>query len=258
MKGPNRLVMYTAAIAVALAGLCVLALANNASRRELLCRGVNVNIAEKYHFVTEDDVREFIMRGYGECEGMKLDSIELHRIEEHVRAQSAIRGCEAYITDDGYLNVDIVQREPVVRFQKDGYGFYADCEGFIFPLQDNYTSLVPIVDGEVPITEEKGFKGAPTDENQSRWLKDVIRMVEYMQTHVNWADVVVQMHVNQKGDLVLVPREGRERFIFGAPDELDEKFERISQYYAFIRNSRDDDYYSSVNVKFKGQIVCKK
>ena len=258
MKKSVRLLIRLAVLVAAVAVFCLISLANSISRKDLMCQGVRVMIAEDYHFVTEQDVEEFIMRGYGECTRMKLDSIELYKIENHLVKQSAIQKCEAYITDDGYLNVEIIQRDPVVRFQKGDYGFYADSEGFIFPLQDNYTSLVPIVDGNVPISSPKGYKGAPEDEKERKWLVDLIAMVRYMQASPQWSRNIVQMHVDERNDLILIPREGNERFIFGAPDELEQKFERMGLYYMYILPAKSEGYYSTVNVKYKGQIVCKK
>ena len=79
------------------------------------------------------------------------------------------------------LNIRLTQREPVVRFQKGGYGFYAHCNGFIFPLQENYTSPVPVMDGAVPIKATEGYKGAPGTEEEKAWIAGVISLVQYME-----------------------------------------------------------------------------
>ena len=68
----------------------------------------------------------------------------------------------------------------------------------------------------------------------------------------------VQYHVNPKGDLTLVPREGDEKFIIGKPEGFGAKFGRIARYYEYIKPAMDSTCYSTVNVKYEGQIICKK
>ena len=64
--------------------------------------------------------------------------------------------------------------------------------------------------------------------------------------------------VESNGDLVVVPAEGKERFIVGRPEAIPEKFAKINEYYRRIKPSVEEDMYSSVNVKYKGQIICRK
>ena len=137
-------------------------------------------------------------------------------------------------------------------------GFYADSQGFIFPLQDNYTSRVPIIDGEIPISFESGYKGEPKTEAEKDWLSKVIKLVGFIQGSRTWSDNISQISVRSNGDLVMVPRHGKETFIFGQPVDIEDKFSRIGKYYTTIVPEKGEGYYSTVNVKFKGQIVCRK
>jgi len=227
-------------------------------RREITCNGLKVDIVEPYHFVDEDDVKGYLDTHYGAYIGQRLDSLQLHRIEDILDRQSAILKSEAYTTDDGTLNIRITQREPVVRFQRGDDGFYADVKGFIFPLQDGYTSRVPVIDGDIPLSGGKDYKGAPVGSEETDWMHSVIGMLEYMQRSRIWAENIVQMHVDENGDLVLVPRDGDEVFIFGEPHSVADKFSRIEDYYRFIKPAKEEGYYKTVNVKYDNQIICKK
>lgn len=222
------------------------------------CDGIRLIYADDLRFVSEDDVKAYLDKGYGAYIGQRLDSIKLYKVEKLLNAQSAIANCEAYTTDDGKLNIRLTQREPVLRFQKGDYGFYADANGFIFPLQDNYTSLVPVVDGNIPVHSAPGYKGAPETEAERTWMNGAVNLVNYMSSHKTWEEDIVQMHVDEHGDLILIPREGKEQFIFGSPFDVEAKFGRIEKYYKYIKPSQEDGYYKTVNVKFEKQIVCKK
>ena len=246
MKTKVRILISVAALA-ALAALCALIHAATARERALhTCEGIRVEYADDYRFVTEEDIKGYLDKHYGAYIGQRLDSIALHKVEAILDVQSAVLKTEAYTTDDGMLNIRLTQREPVIRFQKGSYGFYSDVNGFIFPLQENYT------------TAPEGYKGAPESEKERAWLAGVIAMVDYMDKSRIWAENIVQMHVDDDGDIVMIPREGKERFIFGSPADAKAKFDRMSDYYRYILPEKGEGYYSTVNVKFDKQIVCKK
>lgn len=258
MKRKTR-ILITAAILAALVALCAFIHAGTAREKALrTCEGIHVEYADDYRFVSEADIKAYLDKYYGAYIGQRLDSIRLHKVEAILDEQSAILKSEAYVTSDGLLNIRLTQREPVVRFQKEGFGFYADRGGLIFPLQENYSTSVPVMDGAVPINITEGFKGAPETEKERAWMAGVVSLVDYMAKTRIWAENIVQMHVEDNGDIVMIPREGKERFIFGDPSGAADKFDRMADYYRYILPEKGEGYYKTVNVKYDKQIVCRK
>jgi cell division protein FtsQ len=208
-------------------------------------------------FVSKADVKKFLDKEYGEYIGMHLDSIDLAKVEKIIDGRSAVNKSEAYTTRDGMLNVKVTQRTPVVRFQKSDGGFYADAEGFLFPLQSSYASRVQVIDGDIPLKANSGYKGEITDEKERAWLEKVIDLVNYMENSRTWKDKIVQITVCDGGELIMVPREGKERFHFGQPDEIQEKFRKMEKYYTAVVPAKGEKEYSVVNLEYDGQIVCR-
>ena len=227
-------------------------------RAPLKCTGLNVVIADSSmnRFVSKADVKKFLDKEYGEYVGMLLDSIDLAKVEKIIDGRSAVNKSEAYTTRDGMLNVKVTQRTPVVRFQKSDGGFYADAEGFLFPLQSSYASRVQVIDGDIPLKANSGYKGEITDEKERAWLGKVIDLVNYMENSRTWKDKIVQITVCDGGELIMVPREGTERFHFGQPDEIQEKFRKMEKYYTAVVPAKGEKEYSVVNLEYDGQIVC--
>lgn len=243
-----------------LAACLVLAYMSGVScRAPLKCTGLNVVIADSSmnRFVSKADVKKFLDKEYGEYVGMLLDSIDLAKVEKIIDGRSAVNKSEAYTTRDGMLNVKVTQRTPVVRFQKSDGGFYADAEGFLFPLQSSYASRVQVIDGDIPLKANSGYKGEITDEKERAWLGKVIDLVNYMENSRTWKDKIVQITVCDGGELIMVPREGTERFHFGQPDEIQEKFRKMEKYYTAVVPAKGEKEYSVVNLEYDGQIVCK-
>ena len=200
----------------------------------------------------------YLSKGYGNYLGQRLDSVDLAKVENVLEGKSAILKADAYTTPDGYLNVRLRQREPVIRFQKDNNGYYADEKGFMFPLQRNYTSMVPIIDGALPLNVERGYKGEPKTDMEKQWLSEVIQLVNFMQDSRIWAENICQITVTEGGDMIMIPRQGKETFIFGSPVDYERKFEMMGRYYTSILPEKGAGYYKTVNVKYNGQIVCRK
>ena len=228
-------------------------------RAPLKCTGLNVVIADSSmnRFVSKADVKKFLDKEYGEYVGMLLDSIDLAKVEKIIDGRSAVNKSEAYTTRDGMLNVKVTQRTPVVRFQKSDGGFYADAEGFLFPLQSSYASRVQVIDGDIPLKANSGYKGEITAEKERAWLGKVIDLVNYMENSRTWKDKIVQITVCDGGELIMVPREGTERFHFGQPDEIQEKFRKMEKYYTAVVPAKGEKEYSVVNLEYDGQIVCR-
>ena len=230
--------------------------ASRAQRHASTCNTLIISILDsaERNFISKNDVK-ILMAEYGEYIGQRIDDVYLSRMEKILQSKSAILRSEAYITDDGTLHVDVTQRIPVVRFQKGEAGFYADKSGFIFPLQNKFTSMVPIVDGNIPISIDKGFKGDLSSEKERLWVKEVISMIAYMEKGGIWNENISQMTVSPEGNLVLIPREGKERFVFGSPTEVKAKFARIGEYYEAVAPLEKG--YTRVDVRYSGNIICK-
>lgn len=233
---------------------------SNSRKEATVCTCVNIIIKDstESQFVSKTDVEKYIASGYGKCKDMKISSIDLTKIESGIDNQSAVLKSEAYITPDGKLNIEVIQRKPFMRLQKGNKGFYCDSNGYIFPTKTGYSSHVTVIDGHIPLSLEEGYKGKGKNAEEMKWISDMTEMVAYMMDDKVWADDIVQVNVRENGDLILIPREGNEKFIFGKPENIKDKFKLMSCYYTHILPAKGKGYYSTVNVKYDGQIICKK
>lgn len=256
----NTLAVFTLIALIAALGL--LLRANDTHRGKITCEGLKVSYADDYRFVSEDDIKGYLNKYYGSYIGQVLDSVDLAKAEKIIDMQSAVLKSEVFTTykksEGGMLNVRLTQREPVLRFQNGEYGFYIDKTGYIFPLQPNFTAHVPVIDGEIPIKYDPEYKGEAQKEEDKAWLDSVMALMDYIARSKTWREAFVQISVRPGGDLVLVPREGREKIIFGNADNPADKFARLGRYYDSVKPGKGEDFYSTVNLKYKGQIICRK
>lgn len=235
------------------------------ARKELrtrTCQGrgkleVTVTDSLERRFVARADVQEWLDKEYGAYAGLPLDSVDLTRIEKLICSHSAVRECEAWITDNGVLHVQLSQREPVIRLDDGQNACYADETGYLFPLQSRGSVKVPVVSGKIPFEIKKGFKGHLENPEQLLWLSRVIALVDYMDGTV-WEKDIQKISVRKNGELVLYPVQGKEEFLFGPPVRVEEKFKLLTAYYRSVAPSKDPGYYSKVDLRYRKQLVCKK
>lgn len=234
-------------------------IAGSASRTSLKCSRLEVVVADSIRngFVSKADIRQYLDKEYGQYIGIPIDSLDLTKIEKIIDGRSAVMKSQAYVTKDGILHIDITQRRPVVRFQLSNGGFYADEDGFIFPLQRNFASHVQVVDGELPFAANSGYKGKIENPEHEKWLKRVIAVVNYINSSKTWENKFVQIHAEKNGELTLIPRAGQERFLIGQPVRIEEKFRKMEKYYTTIIPEKGKDHYGYVDLRFEGQIVCR-
>ncbi len=242
----RNIVIVVGAILVA-ACLTAVYIAGISLRKPLVCKGLKVTIADSTvnSFISREDVRKFLESEYGHYMEMPLDSLNLDKIENVLESRSAINRTEAFVTKDGFLNITVTQRRPAVRFQGANGGYYADAEGRSFPLQKSYASYVPVVDGRIP---------AITDTAR---IVQTTRLVNFLENDALWKGKFVQIRIDERGDIILVPRDGKERFIIGQPYGIEEKAAKMEKYYTHIIPEKGSGHYKSVDLRFEGQIVCR-
>lgn len=260
MTGKAVRILISSGVVLATIFLLVLLCAvGKERRRSAVCTGVEIDILDstKLGFLSKDDIKRYLSEGGVEVTGVKMDSIDLGGIESLLDDRSAVLKSQAYTTKDGTLHIDITQREPLILFKKGSSSFYADEKGFLFPSSKEYGGKVVVVEGSIPIQVEDGYKGRPATAKEQKWLEDMIAAIKYLRGEKTWKSAIRAITVEGDGDLVLYPVKGKERFIFGRPESIKSKLSRIDDYYRYIVPSKGENYYSIVNVKFDGQIVCK-
>ncbi len=228
-------------------------------RSEEVCKSFKVTLLDSSlnRFVTKDEVVD-IIEGYhnGKTIGMKIDSVKLKDLEMLLNKKSAIKESEVFINRDGTVNIEITQRKPIIRIETLSGGYYIDESGYIFPLIENCTSFVPIVTGNLPvdITEKRELIGKDSVE----WINKFVKLGKYLEQNAFWNAQIEQIYFEKENCAELYTRVGDQKIVFGDIKDIEPKFKKL---YAFYLNALPElgwDRYSSIDLSFKGQIVCKK
>lgn len=228
-------------------------------RANEVCTSVKVTILDSSlnKFVTKKEVVDAVNSfNGGETIGKRIDSMKLKELEVLLGKKSAIAKCEAFITRTGVMNVQITQRRPVIRIEFESGGYYIDETGYIFPLITNSVSYIPVVTGDLPINISPERK--LTGKDSTVWVRKFIELGKFLQNNPFWNAQVEQIYFDTPACAELYTRVGQQKIILGDITDLKKKFDKL---YAFYINAIPEvgwDRYSSIDLSFKGQIVCKK
>ena len=123
-----------------------------------------------------------------------------------------------------------------------------------------YTAMIPTQPNDIatPHSDQGSEKGdlryQVTLDNQQ---PVVISLKEKYRSEF-WKAQVEQINVTKDRQIELVPRVGDHLLILGTADNVEEKLERLMNFYEKGLDNVGWNKYRSISVAYDGQVVCKK
>lgn len=218
------------------------------------CTSLQVVVEGKETFIDQADIATIVNKQYGNVVGKPLREIPLERIERSLMELPYVSKAEVYYEMDGTMRVSVHQRGIVLRvISHSGSDYYVDTEGKKIPTTLKYVPHVLVANGYI----REGL-GTPLEEVESNIVKDLVKIVEHVETSELWSNQVVQLYVNDKRDIVIVPRVGEQDLIIGDAEHLADKLKRLEIFYRKILPKVGSEAYGAVNVKYGDQIICER
>lgn len=253
---------------VLLVGLIVSLGFVNKEQDALLCTGMEVSVDNEndLYFLDKLDVEKLIVNSGDSIKGQPKHSVNVTKIERSLNSHAAIANSEVYVTIDGELRVQVKQRKPVIRiFNTNGDSYYLDETGRAMPLSDKYTARVLIANGSImePYSTRYMYNMKDIQKDSSlqaaSMLDELYAMANYINADEFWTGQIQQIYINEEKEMEIVPMVGDQKIIFGDTTAMDEKFKKLMVFYKQGLNTTGWwNKYSSINLKFKNQIVCTK
>ncbi len=205
--------------------------------------GVDLMDSTEFQFVDREDViRVLQLRGF-KISGMPLDSIDRSGVREAVYDIPEVKDVNVFYTPDGELHISIWQRKPVVRIKSGRLDYYLDEDNLPLPFSPRFTPKVLIITGsdDVTLAQEKLFN-----------LAVFIRQDPFFNA------LVQEIHINKEEQLEIIPRVGEQRIFMGGPENYEWKLTKLMAFYKKALPNLGWNKYSSIDLRFGDQVVCKK
>ncbi len=240
----------------------------NKQQDSQLCNTLDVKVIQEddLYFLDKLDVIQLIKDRGDSIVGQPKVTVNVAEIEKSLNSHADIANAEVYMSINGEVKVEVKQRKPVVRvINLDGDSYYIDSEGTFMPLSDKFTAKVLIVNGVISEPFSKRYKlsiadiGKDSLLNATSMLDEVYAMANYINADKFWSSQIQQIYINDDRDMEIVPIVGDQKIIFGDTTSMDGKFRKLLIFYQQGLNTTGWwEKYSTINLKFKNQIVCTK
>lgn len=217
------------------------------------CKNIEINIknADKQFFINKKDVESLVTKyGSDQLIGKLYEKIDLQEIEQRVLRNRQIKSCQVFRGVEGTLNVDIEQHIPIARIlMSDGRDdVYVDADGSFFPLSDQYSARILLLSGEY-FRNMSNLKSKRQEKN--------LQFISFINEDPFLKAQFTQLDIDANGDINVVPLVGNHIIEFGEPTNIENRLNRLKIFYNQILPVKGWDGFSSVSVKYDGQIVCK-
>ncbi len=247
-----------------IAGLVFFLSFSGSREKELLCTEIRINMKDTLNagFLKQKDIENTLVIEEAEILGYPIGDINIRSLEKILLDNAYISNAEIYSNLNGVLNVDVVQRRPVIRIITPAQrSYYLDREGHIFPEKAGFTPHVLIANGY--FTEDNHLKKVKAihelEENDDyREWKDALELAIFIEESEFWESQIVQVYYNSKGDFELVPRVGAHQIIFGDASEMKQKFKKLKTLYEEGLKYEGWNKYEKINLKYNNQVICTK
>lgn len=196
---------------------------------------VELQESEKVYFIDEKEIRNLIKKSNPT---KKIGDIDIPALEKKISRLPSIDSANVYLNLNGQLNVDIVQRVPVFRLNKNGNDFYVDRKGNEFPVSRIYSHPCMLVTGNVKKEEYIPLAELIDKINQDPFSKKYFIGISKV-----------------KKDFNLLTSEGNFKVEIGNLENIEFKVKGFKTFAEKFLVFQDQNKYNKVSVKYDNQIV---
>ncbi|MEI7499816.1 MAG: hypothetical protein WCK84_05150 [Bacteroidota bacterium] len=231
------------------------------------CKNVVINIDYNAAdvLITKKDIDSILLKTAGMIIGKPLGYINTGSIERSIRKQPYVANVSVFENNEGTIFIYVHQRQPLLRIINNKQeSFYLDKAGYLLPVNQNFSARVLVANGFINDSYKKktGYKvniSALSDSILSdSVITNLYKLSMYISNDTFLKSQIDQIYVNEFCEFELIPRIGNHVIIFGAVDDLDDKFRKLFAFYRLGLNKIGWNKYNHINIKFKNQVVCSK
>ena len=263
MKKILHIVIWT----VLTVGLFILLGFSSLRHKNIVCKHYEILIDYNNTdtFLKISDIEnELLASGYSIID-KTLKEINTNKIEEHLIKDPYIKDADVFSTVEGNIQINIVQRTPLVRIiNKNNNSYYIDSEGSLMPLSNKATSRVLIANGNIKDGYSASINLSGNHENMIKEDKpsDNLQNIYYLATYIDHDEfmksVIDQIYIRKNNEIELIPKVGNQLITFGKIDDLEVKFKKLKALYKEGFRKTGWSQYKTINLKYKNQVVCSK
>jgi cell division protein FtsQ len=253
---------------IGLSGLFVSLAFVSKKDKKIISKNITINIVntEENNFIDETDIKNYLIESNSLSLNKTKENINVYQIEKNLNTHPAIENSEVSTDVNGDVNIKVKQRTPIVRiYNLNEDSYYLDDKAELMPLSENYTARVLVANGYIADQYINLYLFTINDLNKFENLKsaslldDIFVMANYITKDSVLNNLIHQIYITKEKEIELFPSIGNHKIIFGEAVDLEEKFNKLKTFYKEGLNKTNRwNHYSTLNIKYKNQVVCTK
>ncbi len=186
----------------------------------------------------------------------KIGNIDLKKIEFCVEQNPFVKKAEVIALLDGSIEAKITQRQPILRvINTQNEDFYIDSDSLKMPIGKHFAANVLVATGT--IAEKADNRPVVHDSIGSPTLLKLNRLAHFIAKDSTLNAVVVQINATEKQEFEIISRYASPIVLLGDSHGLEEKFDKLLLLYRHHKAVTHLQDFTSINLKYKNQIICK-
>ena len=215
--------------------------------------GIDIEIMnnQDFYLIDQFEIQALLDKEQSVVLGTNFDQVDIKLLERQVEENPFVAEIDIFMSVTGVLGAKVSQAQPIGRLMSSrGPDQYIDVTGKLLPMNTDYTARVPLISfAEYPQWE--------SNLGENDLGKQLMEFLIFINKDELWRAQIAQLAVSEENELTLWPQMTKQLILFGPADEIEEKFKKLKLFYKEVLPKKGWNTYSSVNLKYKNQIVCK-
>ncbi|MDR2906560.1 MAG: hypothetical protein LBU91_01035 [Bacteroidales bacterium] len=229
-----------------------------------VCNAVKISIDANNSeiFITENEIADQLSASNLYPEGDLTNVLNTHAIEKQLSQNSAIQDVNVFSQLSGEMNIEVMQRTPIVRVENaKRQQFYICSDGCLMNTNPAHTAYLLVANGHIsesfsPNQNVEKFANDTTYPTPT--LNKIFQITTFIRNNEFLNTLIDQIYINEKQEFELVPKVGNQLILLGNAENYEDQFKRLEQFYTHGLQKAGWDAYKIINLKYNNQVVCTK
>ncbi len=212
-------------------------------------------------FLGYNQMHEEITTLVGANRTKSLGSLKVRNLQRQLELNPFVAHAEASTTLDRKVRVKLIERKPFVRiFTANNESYYIDNEYVIFPTHPEFVARVIIANGNIsplPIPENAVLPLSHLM-NKQHSAFSIARVADEINRDDFMKVLIDQIFITEENTIEITPKIGDASVIVGDTSNIKNKIVTISAFFQSKSNDPALRNYSSIDARYRNQIVCTK
>ena len=206
---------------------------------------------QDFYLIDQFEIQALLDKEQSVVLGTNFDQVDIKLLERQVEENPFVAEIDVFMSVTGVLGAKVSPAQPIGRLMSSrGPDQYIDVTGKLLPMNADYTARVPLIS----FTEYPQWESNLGENDLGKQLMEFLIFINKDEL---WRAQIAQLAVSQENELTLWPQMTKQLILFGPADEIEEKFKKLKLFYKEVLPKKGWNTYSSINLKYKNQIVCK-